>query len=75
MQALQTYSGAQVDLQLILSQHYMKMSGQPHALATLLSGKEPLVPSEEEAACAPTASLDVTENTKISGPCWDHPGT
>jgi hypothetical protein len=51
------------------------MSGQPHALATLHSGKEPLVPSEEEAGCALTASLFVTENRKIAGPCWDHPAT
>jgi len=53
----------------------MEMSGQPHALATSHSGKGPLVPFEEEAGCAPTASLDVTENRKIAGPCWDHPAT
>jgi hypothetical protein len=33
--------------------HQMEVSGQLHALAALLPGKEPMVPTEQEAGWAP----------------------
>jgi hypothetical protein len=35
--------------------HYMQVSGQPHALAALLRGKEPWVLIKQEAGWAPEA--------------------
>jgi hypothetical protein len=43
----------------------MEVSGQLHALAVLLLGKVPPVPTEEEAVWA-TASLDVMDKTNLS---------
>jgi len=43
----------------------MEVSGQLHALAVLLLGKVPPVPTEKEAELA-TASLDVTDKIKLS---------
>jgi hypothetical protein len=46
----------------------MEVSGQPHTPATLLPGKEPLVPIGEEAGWAPRAVLDAVVKRKISIP-------
>jgi len=45
----------------------MEVSGQLHNPAPLHPGKEPLVPSEEEAGWVP----DMVVKKKILSPCWD----
>jgi hypothetical protein len=47
----------------------MEVSGQPHALAALLPGKEPTVPIELNAGWDSRVGFDAVEKRKFSFPC------
>jgi hypothetical protein len=65
---MQVYRGVEVQLPSFLTYCYIEVSGQAYAPATLPPGKQPLIPTEYEAKCAPETAWMLWKREKSLAP-------